>query len=572
MGLKLASTISITFLFALVYAIVFAISILFLPYTPLSLIIVIGFTVLIIAFQYLISPYIIQWIYRIDWIEYEDFARQFPHLHEAVQKVVDVHGIQTPRIGFIHDGNPNAFTFGHTKNNARIVITDGILQYLDENEQKAVLAHELGHVIHNDFILMTVVFAIPLILLTIARWAYYAVRFSGRGSKDEGSYIILALLAIAVLSYIAYWIGYLVSLFISRIREYYADEHSAELTRNPNYLSTALVKIAYGILAVENEAQIYEKKSSKVNALKGLGIFDPKKASYLAIESYNGSKPIVKEQIQAAAGWDLFNPWAKYFQMFSTHPLPARRIQRLNEQCEEYNVPIEIDFSQARQIKEEQVGKSIIGKFLTDIIVKKLPAIIFWIFVLITIASILAIIGLIPIVPSLLSLITVKNFVFLWFIAFYMMGFATILRTVFMYRRGFEPKKVIDLVTQINVSPVRPIPAIIEGTIVGKGIPGYYFGEDLFFQDDTGLLYVDYRFGLRIVDFFWAITRADQQVGKKVRIRGWYRRGPNPYIQIDRLEVIGERTYKNHSKLMMYILAGVLFLIGLGILYFWFLI
>jgi len=56
--------------------------------------------------------------------------------------------------------------------------------------------------------------------------------------------------------------------------------------------------------------------------------------------------------------------------------------------------------------------------------------------------------------------------------------------------------------TNIKVSPIRAVPAIIEGKIVGKGIPGYYFGEDLYFQDNTGLMYIDYRFGFSLVDFF----------------------------------------------------------------------
>ncbi|GAH36118.1 unnamed protein product, partial [marine sediment metagenome] len=58
-------------------------------------------------------------------------------------------------MGLIDDGNPNAFTFGHHKNNARVVITSGILQHLNKKEQASVVAHEMGHVVHSDFIIMT---------------------------------------------------------------------------------------------------------------------------------------------------------------------------------------------------------------------------------------------------------------------------------------------------------------------------------------------------------------------------------------------------------------------------------
>jgi len=556
MGLKLASTMAVLFLFGLIYALVFTIGVWFLPSNLLGLSLMIGFTVLIVLFQYGISPLMIRLIYRIDWIPYEDYAHQYPHLADVIDKVVAIRGIKTPRMGIIHDLNPQAFTFGYTKNSARIVITDGILHYLDEGEQSAVVAHELGHVVHNDFILMTVVFAIPLILLTIARWSYYTVRFSGlfKSSKDDdaGGYIVLALIVVAIVSYISYYIGYLVSLFVSRIREYFADEHAAELTENPNTLSTALVKIAYGLIAGGTEAEIKERQKSKVRGLRGLGIFDPKKAS--------------QRVVQAAAGWDLFNPWAKYFQVFSTHPLPAKRIQRLNGQCATYGVPVEYDFSEARIIKEQQAGKSMVGEFITDIFIKQLPTVIFIILVGMTAIWILGFIGLI----SIGTLITVNNLILLWAIGFFIMGLGVIGRTSFMYRSGFEPNNVVELITNIKVSPIRAVPAIIEGKIVGKGIPGYYFGEDLYFQDNTGLMYIDYRFGISLVDFFWALSKANRLVGQRVRIKGWYRRGPGPYLQVDTIETESGKRYRNYSKHMTYILAVIFFGIGAFLFYLWF--
>ena len=138
------------------------------------------------------------------------------------------------------------------------------MHYLNEEEQNAIIAHELGHIVHSDFILMTVVFAIPLILLTIARWAYYTARFSSwRSRDDDGSSLYLALFAIAVLSYIMYYVGYLISLIVSRIRDYYADRHAAEVMENPNALSTALVKISYGLL-VDHGSDLKDRNRSRL--------------------------------------------------------------------------------------------------------------------------------------------------------------------------------------------------------------------------------------------------------------------------------------------------------------------
>ena len=569
MGLKLASTLAVMFLFALIYAVVFVIGVWFLPTNLFGLLIMIAFTILIVLFQYGVGPVFINWMYKIEWIPYEDFTHQYPHLADVVDKVVAIQEIKPPRMGIVHDLNPQAFTFGYTKNSARLVITDGILHYLDEHEQRAVVAHELGHIVHNDFILMTVVFAIPLILLTIARWSYYAVRFSGlRRSRDDnaGSYIALALIVVAIVSYISYYIGFLVSLFVSRIREYFADQHAAELTEDPNTLSTALIKIAYGLLATGTEVEVKEKRKSSVRALRGLGIFDPKKAASVAIQSMDQNGQISKNIVEAAAGWDLFNPWAKYFQIFSTHPLPAKRIQRLNEQCPTYGVPVEYDLSGARAIKEQQVGKSMAGEFITDLFIKSLPTLIFILLITFTAVWFFGFIGWLAIG----TLTTINNLILLWAIGFVIMGFGVIGRTSFVYRSGFEPNNVVELITTINVSPVRPKPSIIEGRVVGKGIAGYWLSEDLYFQDNTGLMYIDYRFGFKLMDFWWALRRADRLVGQNVRIQGWYRRGPSPYFQVDTIWTQEGKRFRNYSKHMTYILAVIFFIVGAFLFYLWF--
>lgn len=566
MGLKLASTLAIMFLFALIYAVVFTIGVWFLPGNLFGLLIMIVITILFVLFQYGMGPIFINWMYRIEWMEYEDFSYKYPHLADIVDKVVAIQEIKTPRMGIIHDKNPQAFTFGYTKNSARMVITEGIGIFLNEDEQRAVVAHELGHIVHNDFILMTVVFAIPLILLTIARWSYYAVRFSGlRRSRDDdaGSYLALALIAVAIVSYISYYVGFLISLFISRIREYFADQHAAELTENPNLLSTALIKIAYGLLATGTEAEIKEKRKSKVRALRGLGIFDPKKAASVAAQSMDKNGQISKRVVEATAGWDLFNPWAKYFQVISTHPLTAKRILRLNEQCSTYDVPVEYDLSGARAIKEEQVGKSMAGEFITDLFIKTLPAIIL---TLLGISTIFWVLGYFNVL-TIGALTTISNLILLWAIGFFVMGFGVIIRTSFMYRKGFAPYNVVELVTNINVSPVRPVPSIIEGKIIGKGIPGHWLSEDLYFRDNTARLHIDYRFGFSLMDFWWALRRADELVGQKVKIQGWYRRGPIPYLQVDTIWTQDGRRFRNYSKHMTYVSAVLFFIIGVFLFY-----
>ena len=555
-----------TTLFALLYAFVFVIGVWFLPSSIWGLLIMIAITIGMILFQYAISPLIVGWLYRIDWIPYEEFASQYPHLAESLDKVVAYNGIKIPRLGIVHDMNPNAFTFGWSKNSARVVLTDGILHYLNKKEQNAVFSHELGHVVHSDFILMTVVFAIPLLLLTVARWAYYASLFSrsSRSDSDEASYLRLALIAVAVLSYVSYYLSFLISLIVSRIREYYADEHSAEVLQDPNALATGLVKIAYGLLV---DGNVEERKKSRVRGLRGLGIFDPSTAKGLGIISVGTTQTLSMEAIQKAAAWDLYNPWAKYFQMFSTHPLPAKRIMRLNMLCEIYGIQPEIDFSDAKRLKEEQAGKSMWDEFLWDMFMKALPTLVFIALLGLTIVWIFDLAGFYNI--AFLAPVY-ANMWLVWAIGFYIIGFMSILKTMYMYKGGFEDKTVVDLVTKVKVSPVRTIPAFLEGKIVGRGIPGYVFSEDMFFQDNTGLMYVDYRFGIGIVDLIFSLRTVKRLIGQNVRIKGWYRRGPSPYIQVDTIWSESGKRHRNYARAFRYVWAALAFILGIVFIYFWF--
>ncbi len=549
------------------YALIFVVGVWFLPSTIFGLLIMVALTILMVLFQYGISPLIINWLYRIEWIPYEQFIAEFPHLAGSLEKVVAYNRIKMPRLGIIHDMNPNAFTFGWSKNSARVVLTDGILKYLNKKEQDAVFSHELGHVVHSDFILMTVVFAIPLLLLTIARWAYYASFFSRRSSRDsdDAALIGVALIAIAALSYLTYYISYFISLIISRIREYYADEHSAEVLENPNALATGLVKIAYGLLV---DGNIEERKKSRVRGLRGLGIFDPRAAKGLGVISVGKTKVVSMEAIQKAAAWDLYNPWAKYYQTFSTHPLPAKRILRLNMLCEIYGVKPEIDFSDAKRLKEEQAGKSMWDEFLSDLFMKTLPTLVFLGLIGLTIVWIFDLVFVGFNVAFLAPVYT--NMWLVWAIGFYIIGFMSIIKTRYMYKGGFEDATVLDLVTNVKVSPIRTVPAFLEGKIVGKGIPGYYFSEDMYFQDETGLMYVDYRFGIGIVDLIFSLRSVNRLIGQNVRIKGWYRRGPNPYIQVDTIWSESGKRHRNYSKHFRYIWAVLAFILGLACFYFWF--
>ena len=124
------------------------------------------FVVGLIGVQYLVSPWIIEWVYSIGWFE-EDIPQA---QRDFVRRLCEQRGMPVPRMGIIESGTPNAFAFGRVRSDARIVVTRGLLDILTPDEVNAVLAHELGHVAHYDFAVMALAAIAPLLLWQIYAW------------------------------------------------------------------------------------------------------------------------------------------------------------------------------------------------------------------------------------------------------------------------------------------------------------------------------------------------------------------------------------------------------------------
>jgi len=126
-------------------------------------------------------------------------------------------------------------------------VHEGLLKQLNENEIKGVIAHELGHVKHKDYIVMTVLSALPMIAYLISRAALYGGAFAGGGRRNNKDNSGAILIVIGVIAFAIYIITFLIVMRLSRLREHYADAYSAYVTENPRELESALAKISYGL-------------------------------------------------------------------------------------------------------------------------------------------------------------------------------------------------------------------------------------------------------------------------------------------------------------------------------------
>jgi len=221
-------------------------------------------------------------------------------LDNVVEEMAIAGGLPKPAVYVIPDSDPNAFATGSGPERASIAVTRGLIEKLNREELQGVVSHEMSHVRNYDIRLMTVVAALAGAILLLSDWGRRGLGFGARrrGSDDRGgggAAVFLA--AVWIVSIIlAPIVAQVVSLAVSRQREYLADATGAELTRNPLALAAALQKIA---AAVEPTPSIKQ------------GI------AHLCIEDPRG------RAIEQKRGW--------FADLFATHPPIEDRIARLRE-------------------------------------------------------------------------------------------------------------------------------------------------------------------------------------------------------------------------------------------------
>lgn len=465
-----------------------------------SLPLVIAFTVFFNVVAFFLSPWVqdalMVWLYGARIYTVDEFRRIAPEISDMIEKVSREYGFQPPKIMYIPDRNPTAFTYGSTRSMARIAISEGILEYLEPDERKAVVAHELGHIVHYDFAVMAVATTLLMILYEIYVWGRRTLESSEEGRK-EGRAIILA--AIAFLSYIFYIIGRYIVLYLSRVREYYADEFSARKT-SPKSLASALIKIAYGIITVPDD----HRSRRLLRSTEALGIMGEKAAREGAlIADYLKNHP---ERLGRVLAWDVYSPWAFLSELSSTHPLTGKRVLRLLKMAgEQIHVP------------KPDMGRTYAG-FVADLIVYTspitFPVLLGGLAYVLTVSWVHALLGM-------------------------LVGFGTsfLLRGVYSYPGGeAEERTLIDLLEDPYASPVRGKKVRFRGRIIGRGTPGYVFGEDLAATDGTGIVFVNYESWLPgLGNLLFAIGRVRSLIGKDVYVEGWYFRSVSPWLDLSRI-------------------------------------
>lgn len=166
-------------------------------------------------------------------------------LWNTVENLAITAGLPMPRVAIIDDPAPNAFATGRNKEHAVVAVTTGLLAILNKTELEGVIGHELSHIGNRDILLSTVVVVLVGFISILGDIFLRGSLWGGRRSNDNdnggGGVILLIGIILSILAPIA---ATLIQLAISRKREFLADASGALLTRYPEGLASALVKIS----------------------------------------------------------------------------------------------------------------------------------------------------------------------------------------------------------------------------------------------------------------------------------------------------------------------------------------
>ena len=296
--------------------------------TSFALLIIGAGTLIFILIEYLIGPAIVRASTRLRYLK----PGEHPWLESTVKDIAQKSEIPMPKLAIVPDETPNAFVFGRTRGGVTLAVHEGLLKQLDKEEIRGVVGHELGHIKHRDFIVMTLLSAIPLLAFMIARVSFeVAVHATdgGKEKKEGGIPIRAALFAAAIISYVVYFVSLLCVMRLSRLREHYADAYSAYVTGEPRQLESALTKISYGLslapqpphgartlyigdpALAKQECQGILRRKDEYDLDKD-GVLDERELE-LAMEK------------EAKSRWKTINTW------FATHPATYQRILLLRE-------------------------------------------------------------------------------------------------------------------------------------------------------------------------------------------------------------------------------------------------
>jgi len=501
---------------------------------------------------FFMSPWIIditqKQYHRIQWITLADLDEKSPEAVEIIENFCEKYNIFVPRLGWIEDDAPVAFIYGVISNSARIVVSRGLFECLDDDEIAAVYAYQLGRIQNKSFAVLTFVSAPVQVLY------YVYVLLSRQSYRAKSAKQIWQV--VATLANVLYSLSNYLLVWLSHASTIVSDRFAAEITGNPNALARALPKMARQMLPYNQPAM---PTNRLLESTRAIGICDRQTMTAIGLAMEIAHVGQTDQDPYRVFLWELFNPWRRWLEIHSTHPLVGKRLKFLSGYSKQLGLLTEYDFAELLKEEKKLNKKALYQNFWRDLLIQISPV------VGVAIAIIIAMLfSQLYNRWLLLSLLLIG------------LGLGFMFQGSLRYPdfRKVADTDLVSLLIDPYASYVQGTPVQIPGELLGYGTDDFYIGYMLRLEDQGGLAFINYipNFRQWIIDPSSTIKNLEMLCDRSVIATGWFRRGKFPIIDLSTLQPIMEDRPKQRASLTSHhqfwnnIASSLLVLIGLAIL------
>jgi Zn-dependent protease with chaperone function len=505
-----------------------------------------GLSILFIASPWLLDG-LLKVLYGMKPLSTAMLGHYSPESHRLIQRVCQQQKLPLPQLSVLPTEVPLSFSYGCHPKIARIVVSQGLLDHLADDEIATLYASELGHILHWDFCLMswvTIVLQFPYTLYWQAARAGNWLKARSRLRRRESRLIAIVLdmdgnvcAIVASFSYGLYWLLRWSGLWLSRQRLEYSDRAACNLTGNPNGLTRALLKVAVGT------AQTIQKHQQTDHLLEGFDLLTP--LGCVAPIHLGSLYP--HTSVKSLLIWDQVNPDRHWLTLNNSHVLMGDRLQRITSYAHHWQLTPELDLeAQPRSVSSRTLLLQ--GAPFFGILLGYSMAQVLWF-----VAQILYRFG----VEQITWLASDYDL----FVSFMLLGFGlgTFLRfnTFFpdLQKKGAPAFSLPDLVTKPIALPIDSPYIQLEGTLIGRSGLSNWLGQDLMLQTPTGCIKLHYVSQFGTIGNHFPPHPVDW-VSQPVLVTGWFRRGATPWIDADSIRTATGHTSRSGHQVWSTVLAG----------------
>lgn len=512
---------------------------------------VIRFTLTLIL---IFSPWLLDKIlvgnYGLNKFSADELSNKYPESERLIKRFCQQQNLPLPKLGILPTSLPVIFTYGNLQTNAKIVVSQGLLSQLEDDEIATLYGAELAIIKNWNFVLMSVMMVIlQLPYLIYVKTAELGDKLYKKNPeiKDQKKRFIFSVFWLIIfitcqISYSVYWLLKLPCLYLGRMRVFYSDHNGVETTGNPNGLTRSLLKIVRGI-----SANIKQEKST----------------SYL-LESFDLILPVgykqsitlgcfAPEYFSDMLTWDCQNKYRTLLSLNYTHPPLGDRLTLINSYATYWKLTTEIKLPTKKPVIA--VMKEWVSLLINN--AKELPifpsTIIYGIINGTSLRLILWSIGKIGDWLNIWQIIWLsqKSMLISCILITFAISLIVQINAYFPDIKTYNalPESTLpELLIDSTITPASSQTVIFQGKLLGRKGMNNLFGQDLILETTNGLIKLHFFSQLGILgNLILGKMKPMDLIGREITVYGWFRRGINPWIDVEILRTqTGKKIIANY--------------------------